>query len=180
MTGTEWVASVMHVGDDVTETAQATLVGMSREQLGWTPGGDAWSAGQIADHLVKANRFIVPVLEKALASAPVGSEAVVFTWLERQLLKVYRPGTKIRLPVPPTILPEVPTDPERTVQDFLASHEALLNLVRATSDKDLSQVKVPSPIIQAIKVRYRPYIQILVMHEQYHMGQIVELARSMR
>lgn len=171
----ETLLQIQQLADWVEDTAKATLCGMNSQQLDWTPSKDRWSSAMIADHLIRSNGSFLPRLEEAIANARKGRlEPTPANFVERIALSIYKPGTKLRLPVPPGMDPEPPADPIATVNAFLSMHSEFIAITRRLPSVEVDQVRIDFPI-KPFRPRLVIVVESLLMHGAYHMRQVEAL-----
>lgn len=174
----ESLLRIQQLADQVEDTAKATLCGMNPTQLSWTPHKDRWSSAMIADHLIRSNGSFLPRLETAIASARKGKlDPTPANFAERISLSVYRPGTWIRLPVPPGMEPAPPADPLATVNAFLKMHDEFSAITRRLPSVEVDQVRIDFPI-KPFRPRLVIVVESLLMHAAYHLRQVEALVEE--
>jgi hypothetical protein len=171
------IAEIDRLMSDARGTAEATLNGMTVEQLNWTPGRDRWSAAMIADHLVKTTGAIQEKAQGELVSAgPANGEQLPgFNLMERWFIRAMSPGAKMKVPVPPMFEPKPPADPKAAVAEFFRVHDAFVRLVHLANEKEIAGIKITSPASSLAKFRLLPYLHALAQHERYHLEQVKAL-----
>lgn len=132
---------------------------------------NGWTVAQVLDHLTKIHNATVPRFEAALAAAPdaKGEEAVRYSFIDRQLIKVMS-GQSFKIPVPPMFEPGA-AGPEAKAA-CLASIDALLATIRHADGKALAGLKVSSPVSDRLKLGLLAYLDATVEHARYHRAQI--------
>jgi hypothetical protein len=167
---------MLELANDARATAEATLRGMSEDQLRFSPGGGRWSAAMIADHITRSNAHYLPQFDAALASAPKSDRPLPnHSFFEALFIRGLSPGSKMRLPVPPGLEPEPPADPKAAVAGFFASHDALTDAIRRSRGLDIGNLRVKSAVGDAIKFRIPAALEALIQHERYHLEQVKAL-----
>lgn len=161
---------------DIYERAEAILAKAERlksvpgERLFASPGGDVWSPAQVLDHLNKSNALCLPKFADALATAKPGGGDVRYGLIDRALLKMMGPDAAIKVPVPPIFEPDA--RPKAPVPMFLKIQRELLEIIRKSDGFDLKGIRVTSPVSSRFRPGYMAYLEGLVLHEEYHWGQI--------
>lgn len=129
----------------------------------------------IADHLVKAGEIFVPKFEAVVAAAPRGKlEPRPYSWFENIFISVYKPGTKVRLPVPPMMEPAPPADPELVVKQYMDIHRRLEQIAQSLPDLEVDRARVPLAV-GPFRPRFLPCLEGIIMHERYHLDQVKAL-----
>ena len=121
------------------------------------------------DHLAKVHEATVPRFEAALSAAPVGEDAVRYSFIDRQLVKVMG-GQSFKIPVPPMFEPGA-AGPEAK-EACLASIDALLATIRHADGKALAGLKVRPPVSDRLRLGLLAYLDATVQHARYHRTQI--------
>jgi uncharacterized damage-inducible protein DinB len=162
--------------DQITETAQAALRGLTREQLNWTPMADSWSIAQCLDHLITINGLYFPLLA-ALRTGPT----------KPTLWERYSPFSRVlgRLLIK-TLSPEYPgqtktsskAEPSRSeidvgIVDRFARHQTELigHLRLIPHSVDRQRTIVTSPLLRWVTYNLDDCLTILVVHEKRHWQQ---------
>ncbi len=132
---------------------------------------NGWTVAQVLDHLAKVHNATVPTFRAALDAAPAasGAEAVRYSFVDRQLIKVMS-GQSFKIPVPPMFEPEA-AGPEAK-EACLASIDALAETIRLADGKTLAGLRVASPVNARLKLGLMAYLDATVQHARYHRSQI--------
>ena len=159
--------------------SRGNLIGrvLTDAQLNWSPGADKWSAGQIFDHMRIANSYYFGIMEKAVDKGRYGPrQEVRHTWIGSFLIKAAGPSGNV--PAPKQMIPARGPFDEKILTQFDADQQKLLNLAVQADDVDLTSSKVTNPIIPLIRMNLADCFEILVAHEERHVGQIELMMRS--
>src|SRR4051812_4323275 len=60
------LAEVAHALRDVASDSEATFGGLDARALNWRPAASRWSVAQCFDHLLAANRLVLPAAQDAM------------------------------------------------------------------------------------------------------------------
>lgn len=163
------------------EGSRARLLGeidlaQARPQVS-APATGRWSVAEVAYHLHLAEKSIVRMLTKALASserAEPASEARLREEWERVRALV---GTRAaRVQAPPRVVPEGAPELEKTILLLAESRRDLLGALRQA--EDLQSVYLPHPFPQVGTLAGTSWLSVVAFHELRHAGQIREIAAT--
>lgn len=161
---------------DATRAKATKVRPLSAAKLTWSPAEDRWSIARVLDHLNKTHALCIPNFEAALLSAsPAGAERdrlVKYGFMDRVFVKMMGPKFPIKPPVPPMFEPDQAPDPKDAVRRFFELHDKLRALIEKADAYQLAKLKVVSPVSPKFRPGFVPYLHSLVLHEEYHWGQI--------
>lgn len=134
------------------------------------PASNGWTVAQVLDHLSKVHGKTVPVFREALTGAPNrnGEDPVRYSFMDRQLVKVF--SGSIKIPVPPMFEPSE-AGPEAK-EACLTSIDDLLSIIEDADKKALAELRVSSPVNARLRLGLLPYLDGTVGHAKYHQNQI--------
>ena len=141
-------------------------------QLGWRPPDGGWSIAQVLEHLIVTEESYLPALQGALQKtvATTSSEwtpSLIGGFLIRSQL----PEAKTKMKTPARWQPG-PGSRANPVQEYIATRERLLELMRQADGKDLRRARLSSPAARFIRLNAGDAFMTLVVHTQRHLRQI--------
>ena len=162
--------------EDARRDAHRLVDGLDDVRWSASPAPGEWSVGQCVMHLNLTSHAFVPLLRRAVDSAPPGTARArmgvtgAFLWW----------ALTLRVPVK-TAEPFQPrsTEPRQGVMaDFEALQDQLLTIVDAADGRDLRHTSIASPFDP--RFRYNAYaaLRIVVAHQRLHLRQAQAAARA--
>lgn len=150
---------------------------LSEAQINWRPDGRAWSVGQCVDHLSRSNRIYLGALAEASVRAPVRVEerdaALAAKGLGGWFVRLIEPPPRSKLPIPlAEMSPPDRLDREAVIADFVAIQARVLDLLRATADRDLDRVRFRNPMAKRLPLfSVSTGFLVIAAHERRHLFQ---------
>ncbi|HZI17531.1 MAG TPA: DinB family protein [Pyrinomonadaceae bacterium] len=170
------VAALLEEMRAVAEEARAAFGGLNARQLNWKPSPERWGVGQCFDHVIRANRAFVPVLERVARG-----EHRMSAWERRSplsglfgrlILKSLAPDSGRKFKAPQGVRPASSDVDARVISTFAAQQAELVGLVaRAAAAADPRKTIVTSPIARLVTYSLGDALRILVTHERRHSEQ---------
>ena len=165
----------------VAETEQ--LVSSLRdEQLLRRPDEGGWSIAQCFHHLVVSNAAYLPRMEAAISDARSRSRIATApyepSWVGRWFIKAVSPATTSKLKAPAIFRPSDSPSPS-AARDFLAQQRTIDRLMLQSDGLDLIGIKITSPVTRMLRFRLGEAFEILVRHEERHLGQAKRVATAL-
>ena len=161
--------------------ARELCEGLSDAQFNWSPAPGRWSIAQCMTHLNVVTTIDLPLIAAEIEKAKMAGKfelgpfryGFFFRWFVRFMDAPAK--TKVRVPkayVPP---PEAPC--QKTLDQFLAHHDRLAELVKRSNGLDL-RVKVPSPVGKWIKFPLGQRFALVLSHDRRHLWQISQVRKE--
>ena len=151
---------------------------LSSAQFHWQPDpGRAWSVGQCVDHLQRTNRLYTAALsvaaEKGRAAGRSGHGTLRPNLLGRWFLGMVEPPARFKVPVPVrALVPHGEGSPGTTWSDFLASQDAVGQLLRESCDLDLEAIRFRNPVARDLQLfNLATGFLLIAAHERRHLAQ---------
>jgi hypothetical protein len=159
--------------DFVTVDALSVAQGLEDPQLHWRPG-EAWSIGQILEHLVVTSDLYVArvrgkVYSPHAAHVMQGNsrwEPSLVGWM---LVKGLRSKKRLRSPA---VFRPGPAPRPDIVEAFLQRQRTLTQLLRAASALEWNRVRTASPASRLIRLNLGDVFNVLIVHAQRHVKQM--------
>ena len=151
------------------------LVGMADEEtINKMPTPDAWSIGQILDHLNKGLDYYLPGMRSGMAGKPKGAAQaeVKHSWFGRMIVKGIGPGG--HAPVLRQLLPGNGPYKKDIVSTWTRRHEEIIHLTEQARGIDLSAVNIRNPFFKFVQMNLADFFAILIAHAEGHIAQIEE------
>ena len=149
--------------------------GLSRAQLHWTPPDGGWSVAQVFAHLATANGSYVGPLRRAIQDDLGAGPRAHSTWRPSffggMLIRSLEPSARRGLPSPKSWRP-TGGQPTASLENFLDSQAAILELLRAARDVDLVRARLSSPVSRFIRLNVGDAFRVFVVHDWRHLGQV--------
>jgi len=148
--------------------AQRTTDGRWAEKR--PPSG--WSAGQILNHLIKANGPYLERLREASPRIPGGprTEPVRYSWFGRTLARVA--GPQGNAPAPGFLAPDPEGPPRGVPADLRAQLTTLARVAREFARQGASVPALRNPFFGMIPMTLDDYFLVLVEHHERHVQQV--------
>ena len=165
--------------EELTGLYRARFGNLDADELNWKPAPDAWSVGQVLDHLIRTNESYFPLLEGARADdyrPPLhGRLGFVARFLGRLILKAVRPEATRKVRTMPAWEPTESDVSSDVVERFVRHQGELADVVRGAADLVERGVVIPSPASRLLVYDVGSAFDILVAHERRHLGQATEV-----
>ena len=162
------------------ERARRLFDGLSREQMNFHPGPDAWSVAECLDHLAVAMRLYLDPLEEALAESQpsaggnpgsIGDPGHSGPWLGRILVRSLRAPGK-RFPAPRSFRPrEGDIDPAEVCDSFEAALGRMLAALEGFADRPVGAVRMSWPVFGLVKLSVAQAFELQALHLGRHLDQ---------
>jgi hypothetical protein len=161
--------------------ADALVTPLSDLQFNWQPRPDAWSVAQCLDHLNSTARQYLPMLDEGIADAIrrglYGAGPYAYSWIGRLMVYIVKPGTRIKAKAPQAFQPPAGRSRSEVTAAFRAYQVQYVDRLRQANGLDLGRARVRSPIIKLLKMPLGSGFEMMVAHEQRHLGQATRVTR---
>lgn len=166
--------------EDLIRRFDKATADLSEDDLNAHPNGVHWSIGEITEHLRLANGFYLPVIDEGLKAAiPANSsEEVSHTRIGK--LVAYGAGPRKASPAPRVLHPGRRHYERASLASFDSDHHRLLYLMESSKSRSLIKTRMPNPFMKFFKMNLADFFLILVAHGERHVGQIEDIANSLR
>jgi hypothetical protein len=174
------------------ESAQARLHRLAGQlpDARWRsrPAPGRWSAAECVEHLNLTSRAYIPLLRRALESAPRSADNATrryrrdfLGWLFSTLvgpLPRLRKRRLGRVKTSATFVPTVTPDRAEAIAEFDRLQADLISLTRLAEGFPLDEMMIVSPF--GGRIRYNVYsaLRILPRHQERHLGQAEDAAMA--
>lgn len=148
---------------------------LSGEQLNWKPAADSWSVAQCLDHIMTINRDYLPMLAGIARDGYTPSlyqrMPLLPGFFGAMILKAVSPSGSRKFKAAAKFAPSSSAIGHDVVQRFVAHQEEMINAMRSVAHVNLTTTIVTSPVAPIAIYSLADALQIIVAHEQRHMGQ---------
>jgi hypothetical protein len=164
--------------EEVRRQSSAQLDGLTQAQLAWKPTPDAWSAGQVAEHLRTTNSLYLPGMKRAIDTARARGwtadgyrPSLLGGWLIRTMT------SPKRYPAPKVFRPTAAegSDWKAEVAAYHAVTDRLAEIIDAAQGVSLTRARLGSPVTALIRMNLGDAIALWLAHDRRHLGQIRRL-----
>lgn len=154
----------------------AELDGFDDARFVERPPGGGWSAGQVVEHLARAESNIVRGVLKSLADGPLAKRTALDAL--RNLL-FYRSGLAdiVSVRTSKALDPEAPAARPEALARFAAVRDELVAALEATRGRDVSRLYLRHPFFGAMDLH--DMIGFAAWHEERHRRQVVRLRAAL-
>lgn len=169
--------------DHITAEFSRSFGSLDKEQLNWKVSPEAWSIAQNIEHLILLNESYYPVISAALRSNYKPPFHARFNslvrFMEKSLLASVQPDRKKKVKTFKLWEPQDGTIEEDILHRF-KKHQASLKQVLKNSKSQLEiGTIISSPANRNLVYRMEVAFEILVVHEQRHLNQALEILAKM-
>lgn len=162
----------------LTRAYRERLEDLSARELNWKPAPDAWSVGQILEHLIVTNESYYPEVEalrEGRARVPWhGRIGFVTRLIGRLVLKAVEPERRRKVKTFEAWEPSASAVPADIVERFVEHQEGLVRFVRDSADLVREGAVVRSPALPFLVYDLETAFEIVVTHEKRHLNQVDE------
>lgn len=154
------------------QTAVREFQNMDDGQLLAPAPDGGWSIAQCLDHLNTYGRYYFPAIEKALQSSQAKGDMYKPTWLGNYFTKMLDPDTgKRKMKTFGKYSPSRDLNPRKVLEEFIHQQEHFLQLIRASRERDLNKIMIPTSISRFIRMNLGDTIRFLIAHNERHIRQ---------
>ncbi len=150
---------------------------LNSEQLNRKSHPNSWSIAQCLEHLIISNEKYFPVFENIIASKHKMTfwekNNPLTSYTGKQMIKTLGPIVTKKFQSPKLFLPSQSTIRNSIVLDFVLHQEKLKKIVDALNDSKFDKIIITSPVAALLTLNLRDALQILVVHEERHLLQMV-------
>ena len=169
-----WCARLLAEFTDADARARAVAGTLTREQLNWKPGQDAWSVGQCLEHLAIANELYIDAIEATLTEN-LGARPVQEITLgrpSRWFIRNYiEPSAEMKRSTAPGMIRPAATVGPGVLDRFLRSNERIRAIARRAADYDVNRIRFKNPFVPVIRFTIGTGFEILSRHQARHLLQ---------
>jgi hypothetical protein len=169
--------------DKITEYFAADFGSLSTEQLNWKPNPQTWSIAQNIDHLIVVNETYYPVLaslKEGTHKTPIISRlGFMVSFLGKSVLNACEPNRKKKMKTFPIWEPTISYVQGDMLNNFKKHQEELKRQIETSKDSVEKVTVISSPANKNIVYKLETAFDIIVSHEQRHLGQAKEILQLM-
>jgi uncharacterized damage-inducible protein DinB len=170
--------------DDITKQTLTEFGNLTSEQLNWKPNSNTWSIAQNLDHLIVVNETYYPVL----ASLKAGTYKTPFlakigfmvSFLSKTVLNAVRPDRKKKMKTFPIWEPTKSNVIDDILNRFQIHQNELIQKIEDAKELVEKGIVISSPANKNIVYKLEIAFDIIVSHEQRHLGQAKEILQLMK
>lgn len=150
--------------------------------INWKPAPDRWSVAQCLEHLISSNEAETSLF-RAVAEGTYSKRAAERIPLVPRLMgRLARwsmtPGGGVKVRTTQAFEPSSSALPERIVEDFRESVDALLASMEALGHLDHERMVVTSPFSSLVCYRLKDAVLVAIVHLERHRLQAVRVTES--
>ncbi len=154
------------------EHAQRLVGSLSPEAVSRRPSPEEWSVGECLDHLTITARAYHPMVDDAITrGTPLGDREYKPAWIWRKFLGALEPPVKRRFKAAAAFVPEKQRPASEVLNDFVASHEHLIDALPKLDPLDLGQIRITSPFASWMRYPLGLTFYIIPAHCRRHLWQ---------
>jgi hypothetical protein len=166
---------IFNEADAIGRDVQSTFGRLNAEQLNWKPSADSWSVAQCLDHLMSANREMLPAFDEAIS----GTKRIRFFervpvlpgLFGRMMIKVVAPDGKRKLKAPSAAAPSTSAIDPRIVGQFVTHQQEVISKMKAIQNLNPATNIMTSPFVGFVTYSLLDACRIIVAHERRHLAQ---------
>ena len=168
---------------DRTELIKAgtqTFLRLTDDQLNFTPGPGRWCITEVFAHLNLSNDIYIRIILPRVTLAPdTSSDEFRSSWLGEWTYEkiVPRPdGSVLKMKSAKAVQPVMPqTDLKEVLYSFQSKCDALDDILRHSSTKDLRRIRIPFHFVPFLHFGLGETLRFLVAHNERHLLQAQRL-----
>ena len=165
--------------DEITSEFKDKFGSLTLEQLNWKPDPGTWSIAQVIDHLIMINESYYPIFDRVIDgtyTAPFHARfSFLVNFLGKTILNSVDPKNRRKAKTFALWEPAKSDLPADIVDRFVSHQDKLKEYITRLSPAIASGTVINSPANRNIVYAISTAIEIIVMHEQRHLGQAEEI-----
>ncbi len=166
----------------IRQEAEGLVVGMTGEQLNWSPAAEQWSLSQCLAHLNATNRKMIEAIDESIRRGRqanmVSDGPFAYGFLSRMFHRMMEPPVKRKFKAPAAFQVAPSGDWAQIQADWKTTHERLEALIQQANGLDLVSVKTTSPASRWIKYPLGIAFWIQAAHDKRHLWQARRVAND--
>ena len=175
-----WIPDIDHVTAEVRRITS----GLTDADLNWQPAPAAWSLASILDHLMKVRDSYGPAISELRSAAfrpPITARIPGLPrFIGAMILRSVAPATERRVRTFPVWEPGPGKRRSPIVEEFAANQETLKALILGSGDLLARDAILSSPANRSIVYPLGMAFEIIVRHEERHLGQMARTVDRLR
>jgi len=161
--------------ENLKEDALELTTPLNDSQFNWRPSPKRWSISECLAHLNILDGLDVPAIGGAIdagrTSGLTGNGPFHYGYLTRSFVRFSEPPVKLKFTAPKVYQPLAGQPKDKVVQEFIAIHDQLLELVSKSNGLDLARVKVGAIPYPRLKISLGQRFALLAAHDRRHLRQ---------
>jgi uncharacterized damage-inducible protein DinB len=178
-----YLDEVMPLGELILQEFAAIIEPLDEAQLNWKPEQQAWSLGQILEHLFQTSLSYIDIIDKLLNHSYKKSFLEKFTFWSNFwgnfLFKAMQPQNSNPLKAPTAFEPEQTHYSKLVFDKFQTQQLQLLKLIEKSDRLSHTQTIITSPAARFITYSLENAILIIFMHQKRHLEQAKRLVERL-
>jgi hypothetical protein len=173
MTSEKLINDLLEESRNISEVVKEKFLVLSFDRLNYRREKYTWSAAECFDHLIVTNNQYIPRIETALEkdNKSNGNAEFKTTFTGRFLLNSVNPGNKRKNKAPRLYRPEIKLYTKEVINFFLDQNNIISGLICKSEGKDLTSIKVNSPVTSLLRFNLGECFQIIIQHNWRHIAQ---------
>ncbi|MBS1665105.1 MAG: DinB family protein [Bacteroidetes bacterium] len=159
---------------ELIKTSSQLFLRLSDEQLQYKPAPEQWSIAEIYGHLNIAHDWYIRCILSRVTLAPDwNSDEYISSWLGEWMYDKIMPrpdGSVFKIKALKAHYAGA-VDGREELESFLRKCDAMDDILRHASGKNLRRIKIPVHFLGVLKVRLGDTLRILVAHGERHLLQ---------
>ncbi len=169
--------------DEIAKQVQLHFGNMDTAALNWKPSPDAWSIAQVLDHIMVSDSTYYPQFDALLAGTHRQTWYMKIRFISRfwgaRLIKDAGPVISKKFKNPAVFSPSQSALPADILNRFAAHQKQMKEYFMKLQSFDPQITILYSPVTKLITYNLADLFQILLGHQQRHIGQALRVLASM-
>jgi hypothetical protein len=165
--------------ENISVNVVKTFGKLSSGQINFKPSAKSWSIGQCFEHLIITNSLYFPAIQKVIDGKHTNnffSKIPFSTNLISALMKnSLSPDQKRKMKTFKIFEPVASNIRHTIIDDFAVNQRQLIEMVKAVQGMDIHNIKIAEPLSVALNLRLDDAFEILMLHEQRHFNQAMQV-----
>lgn len=159
------------------EHARRLFEKLSPEETTQRPTPAEWSVGECLDHLTITAKAYRPIVDEAIArGTPQGIAEYQPAWIWRKFLGALEPPVKRKFKAAAAFVPDNQRPAQEILNDFVQSHEGLIEALPKLEPLDLERIRITSPFASWMRYPLGLTFYIIPAHCRRHLWQADQVA----
>jgi hypothetical protein len=169
------LADCLNQIDEVQNSAERLLDGLTDHQFNWRPAFGKWSIAECMSHLEVVGRKHLPRIDEAIEHAHrarcYGDGPFKYGFVAKWFVHANEPPPRIRMKAPRAATPRAFQPRRELWMEFVALQDELRDRIRQSQGLDLARAKVHSPFVGPFRLGLGACLAFLAAHERRHLWQ---------
>lgn len=163
--------------------ARDLVASVTDDEFNWKSDPGTWSIGECLDHLVRTNEKYHRGLQRVTAgdALPSGRDEWRAGLVGGMFLRLMEPPVRRKVSAPAAFRPEGSSfDREETLERFMTAQRRIEELLVSLRGRDLSRLRVSSPVAKWLKFSVAAAFAIIASHERRHLWQARQIVARLQ